>query len=336
MSTRQQINKSLIVLFNLKRKGESKMKVVRIITTTLMFAFFCGIVYSQNIEQENITVLPFSGWQSSSIREIKEYQNILTDKIVTRIIKSHRFNVIDRSHLHQIMKEQSLQLSGVIDEATIVQMGRIIGIDKFITGSFTRNSTEYHSGEYSYYTAEINATIKMLDVETGMYVEATEAIGTGNGKDRRNALLDALDMVANNVISGFEEYFKIQAFIAEIDKSIVCLDRGTSLGINTGMSFKVYDINKKDVAGRSISVNADVTRIGKLKIVSAESQSSKGRLFGDFSKVSIGSLIRETKEKIKVEATIIEKSFGKVIINAGADLGLNEGSIFNVIKKGGH
>ena len=71
-----------------------------------------------------------------------------------------------------------------------------------------------------------------------------------------------------------------------------------------------------------------------MKIVSAESQSSKGRLFGDLSKVSIGNLIRETKERIKVEATIIEKSLGKVIINAGADLGLSEGSIFNVIKKG--
>jgi len=328
-------------LFNLKRKGESKMKVVRIIKTTLIVAFFCDIVSAQNIEQENITVLPFSGWQSSNTREIREYQNILTDKIVTRIIKSHRFNVIDRSHLDQIIKEQNLQLSGAIDEATMVQMGRIIGVEKFITGSFTRNSTEYHKEEYyegkkimdAYYTSEINATIKLLDVETGMYIEATEAIGTGRGNDNRNALLDALEMVANNVISGFEEYFKIQAFITKIDKSIVYLDRGTTHGINTGMSFEVYDIIRNDVVSRSTSVGANVSKIGKLKIVSTESQSSKGRMFGDFSQVSIGNLIRETKEEIKVEAIIIEKSFGKVIINAGADLGLNEGSTFNVIKK---
>jgi len=317
------------------------MKTMRVVFLMSLCVFLGAVLCAQSADLENITVLPFSGWQSSSTREIREYQNILTDKIVTRIIKSHRFNVIDRSHLDQIIKEQKLQLSGTIDEATMVQMGRIIGIEKFITGSFTRNSTEYHKAEYyegkkttdAYYTSEINATIKMLDVETGMYIEAAEAIGTGRGNDNRNALLDALDMVASNVISGFEEYFKIQAFITKIDKSIVYLDRGTTHGINTGMSFEVYNVNKNDIKSISGNLGADVECIGKLKIVSAESNSSKGRLFGDFSKVHTSNLIRETKEEIKVEATILEKSFGKVIINAGADLGLHEGSTFNVIKK---
>jgi len=315
------------------------MKKTQIVNAVLIL--LTTTVFAQNIEQEKITVLPFSGWQGSNSRTRSEYQNILTDKIVTRIIKSHRFSVVDRSHLQTIIKEQNLQLSGIIDESTAVRIGGLIGVDKFILGSFTRNSTEYHKAEYyegkktkdAYYTAEINATIKLLDVETAMYIEAIESKGSGRGSDARNALLDALDRVAANVIVGFEKYFRIQAFITKIDKSVVYLDRGISLGINEGQSFEVYDININDITGRKLTIGADYSKVGKLKIVFAESQSSKGRLFGDFSKVQVGNLIRETKEDIKVEAIILEKSFGDVVINVGADLGLSEGSTFDVIKK---
>lgn len=320
------------------------MKKTQMVIAILMI--MSTFVYAQNIDQEEITVLPFSGWQSNNSREIREFHDILTDKIVTRIIKSHRFKVIDRENLNNIIREQNLQLSGIINERTAVQAGKLIGVDKFITGSFTRNSTEYNKAEYgknsqgknvkisdAYYTAEINASIKLLDVETAMYIEAIEAVGTGRGKDARNALLNALDRVADNVITGFEEYFRIQAFIAKIDKSIVFLDRGKTLGIKEGMSFEVYDINKNNITKRNLPIGADINKLGKLKIVSVEPQSAKGRLFGDFSKVQAGNLIRETKEDIKVEAIILEKSFGKVVINVGADLGLSEGSTFDVIKK---
>ncbi len=315
------------------------MKKTQIIITALIL--LTTTVFTQNFEQQKITVLPFSGWQGGNSRTISEYQNILTDKIVTRIIKSHRFSVVDRSHLQTIVKEQKLQLSGLIDESTAIRIGGLLGVDKFILGSFTRNSTEYHKAEYyegkkttdAYYTAEINASIKLLDVQTAMYIEATESVGSGRGSDAKNALLNALDSVADNVIVGFEEYFRIQAFITKVEKSTVFLDRGKSLGINQGMSFEVYDITKSDIVNRKATIGADYNKIGKLKIVFTESQSSKGRLFGEFLKVQPGNLIRETKEDIKVEAIILEKSFGEVVINVGADLGLSEGSTFDVIKK---
>ena len=315
------------------------MKKLIIIITALIL--LTTTVFTQNFEQQKITVLPFSGWQGGNSRTISEYQNILTDKIVTRIIKSHRFSVVDRSHLQTIVKEQKLQLSGLIDESTAIRIGGLLGVDKFILGSFTRNSTEYHKAEYyegkkttdAYYTAEINASIKLLDVQTAMYIEATESVGSGRGSDAKNALLNALDSVADNVIVGFEEYFRIQAFITKVEKSTVFLDRGKSLGINQGMSFEVYDITKSDIVNRKATIGADYNKIGKLKIVFTESQSSKGRLFGEFLKVQPGNLIRETKEDIKVEAIILEKSFGEVVINVGADLGLSEGSTFDVIKK---
>ena len=63
-----------------------------------------GLLFSDNLEKERISVLPFTGWGGQNAK----LTNSLTDKIVTRIIKSHRFTVIDRQNLKQIMEEHKL------------------------------------------------------------------------------------------------------------------------------------------------------------------------------------------------------------------------------------
>ena len=88
-----------------------------------------GLLYSNNSEKERISVLPFTGWGGQY--DHKKFTNALTDKIVTRIIESHRFSVIDRQNLDRIMKEQKLQLSsGIVDQSTAIRVGKVLGIDK--------------------------------------------------------------------------------------------------------------------------------------------------------------------------------------------------------------
>ena len=66
-----------------------------------------GLLFSYDLEKERISVLPFTGWDGQYNH--KKFTNSLTDKIVTQIIESHRFTVIDRQHLNRILKEQKLQ-----------------------------------------------------------------------------------------------------------------------------------------------------------------------------------------------------------------------------------
>lgn len=305
----------------------------------ICFSIIVTILSAQSHEQESITVIPFSGWQGS---DKIDYGGLLTDKIVTRIIQTHRFKVVDRSHLEKIIKEQNLQLSGIIDESTVVEVGKIIGVNKFIIGSFTRNSTEYHKAKYlkgikisnAYYSAKVDATIKMIDVETGRYIEAVESSSSGSANDKNNVLLNAMDNLAEKIIEKFENYFCVSAFIKNVDHSYVILDRGRNYGIKEGMNFIVLNIRNTDEINKQYaSIDAQIKKIGVLKIISVEANSSEARLMGDFSKVEINHFVRETKDEIAIEAIIIEKSFNKVVINAGQDLGLKEDCSFNVIVK---
>lgn len=302
-----------------------------------------SISHAEN-KQKRISVLPFKGWKSNSNTEVKQYRAALTDKIMTRIVKTHRFIVVDRENLNKIIIEQKLQTtSGLVDQSTAIEVGRILGIDRFILGNFTRNSTEHHPAKYSedgkrtklseaYYTSEIDVTIKLLDVETGAYLEADEAKGHGYGKNKSDALSDALDKVAINILMAFEEYFKIEASVTQIDKSNIYIDAGRNLGVDEGMSFSVYSIDKSESDNFTLGVSDKI--IGQFKIISTEATTSRGKLFGDFTQVTVGKFVRESKVDLKVEARIMEKKInGKVLINAGSDLGLSVGSTLNVFGK---
>ncbi|MCH7575825.1 MAG: hypothetical protein IIA59_11965 [Candidatus Marinimicrobia bacterium] len=289
---------------------------------------------------ENITVLPFSGWTGNA-RSAQEYQNALTDKIATKIIQSHRFNVIDRTHLDKVLAEQDLHLTGLIDESTAVQMGKIAGVNKLIIGSFTRSSTELHKAVYSsgqkisdaYYSAVVQTSIKLLDVQSGRYLEAAEAEGTGKSSDQRNALLNALDEVAAAVITSFEKYFAIQAVITSVDKARVTLNRGSMGGVKAGMDFLVYDL--PITPGQAMpTIESGNESIGIVRIISAESESALGRIMAGFDKVQAGHLIRETKTEVNTLAMVLDKTGKQVIINAGIDLGIKAGMTFDVVTAG--
>ena len=123
------------------------MKQKLIISFTLAIAL--GFVYAQKSNQERISVLDFDGWKGANATEITQYGETLTDMILTKIIESHRFIVVDRKQISEIIAEQKFQtISGLVDESTAIKIGNNLGIDKFIVGSFTRNSTEYYKPKY--------------------------------------------------------------------------------------------------------------------------------------------------------------------------------------------
>lgn len=55
-------------------------------------------------------------------------------KLITHLVNLDRFKVLSRERLKEILEEQSLSLSGAIDEKRAVEIGKLIGIEGFIDG----------------------------------------------------------------------------------------------------------------------------------------------------------------------------------------------------------
>lgn len=95
---------------------------------------------------------------------------ILSEYFITSIVKSGRFEVVERAMLQKIIAEQNLSTTGLVDESTASQLGKLLGVDVIITGSILnlRNSID------------INARI--LSVQSGSII-AAEDIGADTDKD---------------------------------------------------------------------------------------------------------------------------------------------------------
>jgi hypothetical protein len=95
-------------------------------------------------------------------------------------LAKYGYRVIERDELNKLFTEQALQLTGGVDQ--VVQVGRIAGVDKIITG------TVGFDGDDIFYYA-----LKLIDVETGeviktkylevkgTYPELLEAAGYATG-----------------------------------------------------------------------------------------------------------------------------------------------------------
>ncbi|HBA60433.1 MAG TPA: hypothetical protein DCZ92_06380 [Elusimicrobia bacterium] len=60
---------------------------------------------------------------------------IVTERLTSEIASNPRMEVIERSRLDEVLKEQKLGARGVVDDATAKKIGNILGADAVVTGS---------------------------------------------------------------------------------------------------------------------------------------------------------------------------------------------------------
>ena len=80
---------------------------------------------------------------------------MVTEAVSGWLISSGRVVVVDRENLDRVMKEQVLQLSGVINNADLVKVGNLAGVQVFVMGEASATEENWA------------ATLKLLVVETG-------------------------------------------------------------------------------------------------------------------------------------------------------------------------
>jgi len=79
-----------------------------------------------------------AGWEiGSGLREM----------LVTALVNSNRFSVVERQVLDAVMKEQELSVSGAADEATRIERGKIRTADLIVTAAVTEFEPQATGGK---------------------------------------------------------------------------------------------------------------------------------------------------------------------------------------------
>jgi TolB-like protein len=104
---------------------------------------------------ENITRKPDLDWLSMGISETINNDLMAVEGLV----------LVERLQLRKVIEEQSLHLTGIIDEKTVVKIGKLMGASILVVGGFQKMNDQ------------IRLTARFVDVETGGILQTAKVTG---------------------------------------------------------------------------------------------------------------------------------------------------------------
>lgn len=138
----------------------------------------------------NVAVLNFSNRANASAELTFEDTNAVTDYVIEGLLDSSRFNVIERDQLAAVLNEHYLNLTGLIDPQTAVQIGKLAGVQYIVYGNvvglsaketgLSYNNSSYGGVGNTQYTVTANVTLRMIDTQTGRIVLAAHGQGSSS------------------------------------------------------------------------------------------------------------------------------------------------------------
>lgn len=139
----------------------------------------CGGVQLQVAPKEKLSgnIKTIAIMEFADVRQAKEkedYDNpsmIIQEKMISSLVNQGFFRVIDRQQLEKVIAEQKLQMSGIVDNNSAVEIGKILGADGIMVGSIT----EY--GRTIYPKVRLTVNVRVIEVKTGLVKWATEIKG---------------------------------------------------------------------------------------------------------------------------------------------------------------
>ncbi|MBF0396912.1 MAG: hypothetical protein HQK78_09080 [Desulfobacterales bacterium] len=84
-------------------------------------------------EKQKIAVIDFLDINGQST----EFGKFLSEELIAHLFNTQKFIIIERRMLNKVIEEHKLSVSGMLDEKTVKQLGKLLGIDAICSGSIT-------------------------------------------------------------------------------------------------------------------------------------------------------------------------------------------------------
>lgn len=124
------------------------------------------------VKKEATTRMAVNRFEASEVKYtnmgLKVSQDLLMG-LLSRAEKLKFFEVVDRMQLDEVIKEQELSLSGLLDESTTAEIGKIKGVDIILVGTITETLVDRQTTEpvQAKYTEEVVIRKEKYTTESG-------------------------------------------------------------------------------------------------------------------------------------------------------------------------
>jgi len=279
--------------------------------------FNCASVNSTQEIAPTLTVgaISFpSGWNDSIIEKIKAGQSTkdilavldfegndklkgkvdlkMSDMLTTSLVKTGRFDIVERNKIDRVFKEQQLGLAGIVDEMSAAEVGKILGAEYVVFGSIT-SATRSDIDKFGYILVriEVGIDVRVVNTTTGKILLSESALGLSESKIVQTAdgvvVSGAIDYNSAYAKSSRDAVGKVSVKIANLlpligfvistNNDELIVDVGEDRGVKHNDHFVVFRVGEEiihPVTGKHIGWKKDILR--EIAITTTEKSMSTG------------------------------------------------------------
>lgn len=188
-----------------------------------------------------------------------------SDILTTELFKTGAFIMVERAQLSQLLKEQGLGQTGVVNAETVAAAGKVLGLNALVTGSISQFGVSTGGADYGVYkqkvqTAKCTVDIRVVESSTGQLLfadsgkgeferKAQEVLGMGTraGYDEtlgQEALRSAITKFMDNLVRQLQNV-EWSGRIASITGNEAYINVGKDVGLNVGDTLVVQTLGKE-------------------------------------------------------------------------------------------
>jgi len=300
-----------------------------LILTTLAYSVYAKTVESAP-KTATIAVLPFVVHDSDVIQigDIKiikkEIEHEFSNKLISFLVNSQKFTVLDRSNLSDVVNEDELAESMWAAPNQTEKIAKLIVADYLVIGRLNRlvltekkQHIEITGENVKMFTAKMDVQLKIIKVSTGKIVFADSIEENLTPQDIQDevssstrkswSLFDCKNYVFEKMATKVGNEILLNIYpvtIAEVKDKSVILNRGDGAGIFKGQKYKVYHLGKEIIDPTTKQqLGQDHTFVGEIEITSVSHNMSTAKVISKKTKISVGDICHVIKEETTTPAT---------------------------------
>jgi len=265
------------------------MRLLKQILFSLIFFVFSNVVAQEledglTLEKKSVVILP--GQDAENPESISSK---VTSIVAAKAVELGRFNVIDRTKIESILAEQKRQLSGIVDETQIVEIGNLAAADEAL---LVKIITFGQRG--------VPPPKKETKKEEGEKEEKDEK---KEKKEYDESLFEWI--IKESVTAGLQKTLEGVELYPNNIQTIITTEVGL-LNIESGILENNFHISASHTGGnKTASLSSALNQLG-------------------------WQISRKLREFYLITSEVIQKEGNKITILTGSDMGLEEGTIFEV------
>ncbi|MDD5645102.1 MAG: DUF799 family lipoprotein [bacterium] len=126
---------------------------------------------------------------------------LVSDGVASMLLSFPDYEVIERDQLKHILEEQNLQMTDIVKNKSVQEVGNILGCDAVVLG----NVVEYFSWqEFVFWGTDLSFNIRLVDVKTGTVIWSASVSIRKNSGNAGAALIKACTLLKKDLEKRFE------------------------------------------------------------------------------------------------------------------------------------